>query len=95
MQTITDGIFGDGVKILISDTGVDESHEDLDGNLILSTSKNYNDISSAPSDTNGHGTAVAGIIGAEALNNIGSRGIAPSADISVKTFCLPLKPLLI
>jgi subtilisin-like proprotein convertase family protein len=86
MQTISDGIFGDGVKILISDTGVDESHEDLDANLVLSTSKNYNDSNSAPSDSNGHGTAVAGIIGAEALNNVGGRGIAPSADISVKNF---------
>lgn len=86
MQTIADGIFGDGIKILISDTGVDESHEDLDANLVLSTSKNYNDSNSAPSDSNGHGTAVAGIIGSEALNNVGGRGIAPSADISVKNF---------
>lgn len=86
LQTLYAGINGNGVKILISDTGVDAEHEDLDDNIILSDSKNYNNFSVFPYDSNGHGTAVAGIIAAEAMNNIGGRGIASAANLSVKNF---------
>jgi subtilisin len=76
---------GDGIKIAIIDTGIDEDHPDLDGNLVGGVN-----FVSKPSwrtpdpnkwdDDNGHGTHVAGIIAAED-NNIGVVGVAPGADL--------------
>jgi subtilisin-like proprotein convertase family protein len=86
LQTISDGHYGLGIKVLVSDTGVDPFHEDLDANVNLQTSHNYNNPGEYPQDYHGHGTAVVGIIAAEAMNNIGSRGIASSSEVSVKNF---------
>ena len=79
------GNYGDGIKIAIIDTGIDEDHPDLDDNI-----KGGINFVSKPSwrtpdpnkwdDDNGHGTHVAGIIAAED-NNIGVVGVAPGADL--------------
>ncbi|MDW7774762.1 MAG: S8 family peptidase [Methanosarcinales archaeon] len=69
---------GSGVKIAIIDTGISNKHPDLtvSGGINLvgtSTSKKWN-------DDNGHGTHVAGIIGAR-NNSIGVLGVAPGAEL--------------
>ena len=60
---------GQGVRIAIIDTGISIEHPDLDGQF-LDSSNFVSDIS--PSfETDRHGTAVAGIIGAKAGNGAG------------------------
>ena len=85
---------GDETSTLIQvvDTGVELIHEDLN----IDTQRSYNSIngSNDPSPTRrvssydklapfevGHGTAVAGIIGAIANNGVGLRGVVPNAKI--------------
>lgn len=74
------GFTGKGIKIAVIDTGVDYNHPDLfgfgpDGKVIGGYDFIENDYT--PTDTNGHGTEVAGIIAA----NGGQVGIAPDAKI--------------
>ena len=76
---------GLNVKVAIIDTGIDQDHADLIGNL----KGGVNFVSKSPvkpadpnkwDDDNGHGTHVAGIVGA--INNeIGVVGIAPKAEL--------------
>lgn len=74
------GYTGKGVKIAVMDTGINASHPDL---RVAGGISMIGD-SSPLTDGNGHGTHVAGVIGA--LNNsIGVVGAAPDAEIySVK-----------
>lgn len=64
------------IKVGVFDTGIDSTHEDLD----LLTGFGYYDPNSATSpwgfDSHGHGTPVAGIIGAKRNNGLGIAGIA-------------------
>lgn len=70
-----EGYTGSGVKVAVLDSGV-SSHEDL------SIAKNINkSSSSAATDGKGHGTHVAGIIGAKRDNGKGGAGIAPDATL--------------
>lgn len=55
------------VKVAILDTGIASSHEDFAGRTIINGSSNV--------DGNGHGTHVAGTIGAVANNQLGVAGI--------------------
>ncbi|MEC2056101.1 S8 family serine peptidase [Peribacillus psychrosaccharolyticus] len=67
---------GSGIKVGVIDSGVDIRHPDLKiagGKSFISGRSSYN-------DDNGHGTHVAGIIGAQS-NKIGSVGVAPRAKI--------------
>ncbi|MGG1515478.1 S8 family serine peptidase [Paenibacillus oryzisoli] len=67
---------GKGIKIAVLDTGVMSQHPDLKiagGQSFIEGSKSFE-------DDNGHGTHVAGIIGAQ-HNNIGVVGMAPNAEI--------------
>ncbi|MDQ0216906.1 subtilisin [Oikeobacillus pervagus] len=67
---------GKGVKIAILDSGIDISHEDLsikDEVSFLNTEDT--------SYSTGHGTHVAGIIGAKPTNNGSVEGIAPETDL--------------
>jgi subtilisin family serine protease len=69
---------GRGKRVWIIDTGVDTDHPDLDVDSILSKCFVGNETS--VEDNNGHGTHVAGIIGA--LNNsFGVVGVAAGAKI--------------
>jgi subtilisin family serine protease len=69
---------GLGVKVCISDTGIDLTHPDLQTNII----SHFNTINSSKSakDDNGHGTHVAGTIAA-IDNSIGVVGVAPQAKL--------------
>lgn len=95
-HTFKSGIYGDGVTILVSDSGVEGTHEDLRDNYstknfdyrILSPFLSTQSLPSNRSDKYGdpHGTKVAGIIAAVRNNNLGSRGVAPNAIISSANF---------
>ncbi|GAA6524651.1 S8 family serine peptidase [Intrasporangium sp. DVR] len=85
---------GDMVRVGILDTGVDGEHLDIAPNFDNALSRNFTTdieaidgpcetsdcIDPANVDDNGHGTHVAGTIGA-ALNGVGISGIAPDASI--------------
>jgi subtilisin family serine protease len=60
------------VVVAIVDTGVDASQPDLGGKLVAGYDYVNNDQD--PSDDNGHGTAVAGIVAANTDNGIGVAG---------------------
>ena len=74
------GLNGQGVKVGIIDTGIDFNHPDLRGYGTLGRvfgGYNYVNTSEKPLDTNGHGTEVAGIIGAEGNFS----GVAPKSQL--------------
>lgn len=72
------GIYGDGVKIAVLDTGIDYNHPDLSLNYKGGYDFVYNDPD--PIDYNGHGTHVSGIIAAK-NNGVGVVGVAPNSSI--------------
>jgi hypothetical protein len=65
--------------VAVIDTGVDYNHEELAGRVMLG--HDYVDDDNDPMDENGHGTAVAGIIGAKVNNGKGIAGISPKSII--------------
>ncbi|HEX7673197.1 MAG TPA: S8 family serine peptidase [Bdellovibrio sp.] len=88
-KTWAAGVYGKGVKIQISDTGFEDTHEDLQDNFLYDgTSKDYTlyypyTSNTAPpkSSSDVHGTSVAGLAAAVGWNGRGSRGVAPKASI--------------
>ena len=81
---------GRGIRIAISDSGLEILHEDLSANVLSGASRDYKtsapytgDPTADASNTDGdHGTSVAGIIAARGWNSVGVRGIAPQAGIA-------------
>ena len=75
MESAWDTQLGDpSVLVAIVDTGIDYTHEDLGNYVPLGYDWINNDAD--PMDDNGHGTHVAGTIGATIGNGIGIAGIA-------------------
>ena len=74
------GLTGEGVRVAIIDTGVSTQTRDIDPDRLL-TGKSFVDGVDSTEDTMGHGTFVAGIIGATKDNGIGIAGIAPGVTI--------------
>jgi type VII secretion-associated serine protease mycosin len=70
---------GTGVVVAVVDTGVRSNHPDLKGQVL--TGKDFVRPGTSPSDENGHGTHVAGIIAAVAGNHRGVAGLARRARI--------------
>ncbi len=65
-----------GIKVAVIDGCVLDSHEDLNGNVKVI------DVTGGGSTVaDGHGTQMAGIIGAKAGNELGGAGIAPGVQI--------------
>lgn len=73
------GLRGQGARVGVIDTGVRRDHPDLVGRL--AAGRDFVDDDDDPTDLNGHGTHVTGIIAANADNGIGVRGAAPEATI--------------
>ncbi len=76
---------GLGVKIAVIDTGADIKHPDLQGRIISIT--NFVEGGELSFSTDQHGTAIAGIIGAQSDNGIGIVGIAPKSEIVIMKSC--------
>jgi len=76
---------GDGTIVAVIDSGVDGAHPDLRGRLL--SGHDFVDDDDDPSDENGHGTLVAGVVAAATGNGVGIAGVAPRAKI------LPLRVL--
>jgi len=72
---------GAGVIVAVLDTGVDAKHPDLRGKLVAGVNT-INPLKSAR-DNEGHGTHVAGIIGASSNNGLGVAGVTGSAGIKI------------
>jgi len=66
-------------RVAIGDTGINATHPDLGSAIVYSESE----TDAAAGDTQGHGTAVAGVIGAVPGNGIGVAGTAPDARLSM------------
>ncbi|MDR1841715.1 MAG: S8 family serine peptidase, partial [Holophagales bacterium] len=77
-----------GVVVGVIDSGIDGAHPDLSANLWINPNPNQNGyvndihgynftarVGGAPTDENGHGTHVAGIIGAKGDNGTGVSGV--------------------
>jgi len=82
---------GDKIRVAILDTGVDTDHPDLESRVALC--KDFSNPSvafedGACEDFNGHGTHVAGIIGANGgSQKVGIYGVAPQAELLVYKTC--------
>jgi subtilisin family serine protease/RNase P/RNase MRP subunit p29 len=67
------------VIVAVLDTGIEYSHPDLSSNMWTNNQgffgKDFVNDDDYPFDDEGHGTGVAGIIGAEGNNNIGIKGV--------------------
>ncbi len=67
------------IIVAVIDTGVQLDHPDLAGKLVAGY--DFFEDDSSPDDENGHGTHVAGIIGAITNNGIGVAGTCPACRI--------------
>ncbi|MDA0788712.1 MAG: S8 family serine peptidase [Proteobacteria bacterium] len=73
---------GKDIVVGVIDTGMDRQHPELRGRVIYS--RNHVDHDQDRFDTDEHGTAVAGIIGSTANNEVGIVGVAP--DVKLMSF---------
>ncbi|HEU4979380.1 MAG TPA: S8 family peptidase [Solirubrobacteraceae bacterium] len=73
-----------GVPVGIVDTGIDATHEDLAGKVLACATSTDGAVSEGScADDAGHGTHVAGTIGAIAGNRVGVAGVAFSSPLIV------------
>ena len=70
---------GTGITVAILDSGIDATHPDLAGQLVPGW--NFYDNNSNTADVYGHGTLVAGVVGALGNNGIGVAGVAWGAKL--------------
>ena len=78
---------GQGINVAVVDEGIDHGHEDLSANVDTARSHDYTGRGLYDGKYN-HGTAVAGIVAAQA-NRLGGRGVAPRAKIFGYNMLLP------
>jgi len=79
---------GSGVNVVVSDGRIQLGHEDISSNSKRELSRNYTDGSfldgedpDTGSNSDNHGTFIAGLIGASQSNSIGISGVAPQVSI--------------
>jgi thermitase len=73
-----------GVPVGIVDTGIDQGHEDLAGRVAGCASASGGQVQEGGcADDDGHGTHVAGTIGAATNNGAGIAGISPASPLLV------------
>lgn len=73
------------VLVAVVDTGVDETHPELEGRLVAGRDFVYQD--DAPDDEHGHGTGVSGIVAANTDNREGIAGMSWGAKIMPLQAC--------
>jgi subtilisin len=86
---------GTGIKVAILDTGIDEDHPDLVGNIVACKDTTKNGIKDGCKDSNGHGTHVAGTVAANGdwdkdgvlESGEGIVGVAPSVSLMIVKVC--------
>ncbi|MEQ9625315.1 S8 family serine peptidase, partial [Coleofasciculus chthonoplastes] len=80
---VWDDYTGAGVQVAVIDDAVQRTHPDLDGNYSVAKDWDFRDNDTDPSglSSDRHGTAVAGIIGANEGNGIGGVGVAHDSTI--------------
>jgi len=76
---------GKNVSVGIVDTGVDRWHPELNRNIVYS--ENHVAHDQGAFDLDEHGTAVAGVIGSAANNDLGIVGVAPDVSLMVFKAC--------
>lgn len=81
---------GRGVRVALVDTGVDLAHPDLAGHVV--EARDFVARGTATFDSDPHGTAVAGVIGAATNNGVGIAGVAPGAELLALKACWPDPP---
>ncbi len=81
---------GRGTTIAIIDTGADLRHPDLAGRI--AQHKDFVEGDSGNFTDDAHGTAIAGVIAANANNHTGMVGIAPQARLHVLKACWHVQP---
>ena len=74
------GLTGRGVRVAVIDGGVYTNTGDFDADRLL-PGKNMISEGGSTEDSNGHGTFIAGIIGASKDNGVGIAGVAPGVTI--------------
>ena len=84
---VWDDYTGDGVRVVVIDTGTDRSHEDLAANINFGLDWDYlqNDGVAEPvgsASSQHHGTAVTGIIG-QVNNSVGGVGVAYDSELII------------
>ena len=75
---------GAGVVVAVLDSGVDATHPDLAGNVLAGADVEPGATGNGQTDTDGHGTAMAGLIaghGHGANASLGVLGLAPTATV--------------
>lgn len=71
------------VRVGVLDSGINGSHPDLSGNINSNLSRDFSNSETGPLvDSDGHGTAVAGIIGAVGDNGIGVCGVCWEVELA-------------
>ena len=81
---------GQGIDVAIIDTGIDRHHPELQQQI--TEAHNFVGGSDEQFNTDIHGTAVAGIIAAQANNHHGIVGLAPDATLWALKACWQLEP---
>lgn len=81
---------GKGVKVAVVDTGADLDHPDLRGRIVKANS--FVDRGDQTFTSDIHGTAVAGVIAANANNQVGIVGVAPQAELFILKACWQKAP---
>lgn len=74
---------GAGIKVAVFDQGIDSNHPDLNDNIIIGAGRRASNLSVGGDpirSSDNHGTAVTGVIAAEA-NGVGVIGVAPKVSL--------------
>jgi thermitase len=79
-QTAWQYTLGDGIKVAVLDTGIDQDHPDLVSKVALQRNFTSSDVN-AVNDFYGHGTHVSGIVGAITNNSTGVAGVCPGCRL--------------
>jgi subtilisin family serine protease len=83
-----DRSLGQGVRIAVIDTGIDDTHPELAGRIALE--RNFVDSDLRQFRLDRHGTAIGGIIAANQDNGAGMVGVAPGAQLLALKACWQL-----